>query len=83
MIALTETWLKDHNIELYGLEGYNAEHGIRPNRTGGGVSLFVQDNLEYFLRKDLIYQTDNIETLFIEINKKKLNKSKNVVIGVV
>ena len=75
--------MKDHNIELYGIDGYNSEHAIRSSRTGGGVSIFIQDNIEYFLRNDLSSQNDNIESLFIEINKDQLNKSKNVVVGVV
>ena len=41
IIGISETWLKDHNKDLYGLTDYNAEHNIRPNRTGGGVSMFI------------------------------------------
>ena len=76
IIGLTETWLKEHNIELYGIDGYNSEHAIRKNKSGGGVSIFIQDTLEYFIRQDLSYQNDNIECIFIEIDKSQLKKDK-------
>ena len=42
IIALSETWLKDHNCDRYGIDGYNAEHNCRPNRGGGGVSFYIR-----------------------------------------
>ena len=41
IIALSETWLKDHNCDRYGIDGYNAEHNCRRNRGGGGVSFHI------------------------------------------
>ena len=34
-ISLTETWLKDHNSDLYELEGYVHEFQNRINKEGG------------------------------------------------
>ena len=83
IIAVSESWLKDHSVDRYGLHGYNSEHKYRRSRGGGGVSIFVENSIEYFVREDLCYQNDNIETLFIEIDKDQIGKDKNVLIGVI
>ena len=83
IIALSETWLKDHNCDRYGIEGYNAEHNCRPNRGVGGVSLFIKDTIEYTVRDDLCLQNDILEKLFIEIDKDHLLKKQNIIIGVI
>ena len=83
IIALSESWLKDHSVDRYGLHGYNAEHRFRPSRGGGGVSLFIKDSIEYSVREDLCCQNAHIETLFIEIAKENIGKSKNVLIGAI
>ena len=36
IIALTETWAKPHNIDLFNLEDYHHESLTRPNKAGGG-----------------------------------------------
>ena len=58
-------------------------HKYRPLRSGGGVFIFIQDSLEYFIREDLCHQNNSIESVFIEIDKTQLGKDKNVIIGVV
>jgi hypothetical protein len=47
VIGLSETWLDASNVDLYDLEGYNSEHKYRENRKGGGVSLFVKNEIMY------------------------------------
>ena len=83
IVGISESWLKDHNADRYGLSGYNAIHKYRSTRAGGGVSIFIQDDIEYFCRDDLCYQNDTIETVFIEIDKDHVGKEKNVIIGVI
>ena len=82
-IGISESWLKDVNMERYGLKGYNAVHKCRPLRSGGGVSIYIQDFLEYYTREDLCYQNSAIESVFIEIDKDQIGKDKNVIIGVI
>ena len=82
-IALTETWLKEHNFMRYGITGYSAEHNIRTRKSGGGVSLLIENSIEYTMRDDLIIQTDVLETLFIEIDKRQFDKDKNILVGVI
>ena len=42
VIGISESWFKEHNVDRYGIEGYNGVHTFRPIRSGGGVSIFVQ-----------------------------------------
>ena len=58
-------------------------HKYRPLRSGGGVSIFIEDSLEYIIGEDLCHQNNSIESVFIEIDKTQLGKDKNVIIGVV
>ena len=89
MIGLTETWLNDTNYDLYGLQGYNFVEQHRSS-LGGGVALCVMKHLNYIERPDLaLYDNrkwqdydNDIESVFIEINKDKLHLEKNIIIGV-
>ena len=65
------------------LKGYNAVHKCRPLRSGGGVSIYIQDFLEYYTRDDLCNQNSTIESVFIEIDKDQIGKDKNLIIGVI
>ena len=83
IVALTETWLQDHNFLRFGIPGFAAEHNYRTKRSGGGVSLLIKHDIEYTVRNDLLFQNDVLETLFIEIDKKEFDKEKNILIGVI
>ena len=80
---MSETWLKVHNYENYNISGYRAEHNYRPNRAGGGVSLYIRDAIEYTTREDLRFSNNVIESLFIEIDKSVFNSKQKVIIAVV
>ena len=69
MIALTETWLDDsvNDSELI-INNYCLIRADR-NRQGGGVCLFIRENLTFNRRLDII--TDSIETLWVEILQPK------------
>ena len=83
VIGVSESWLKPSTVDLYGLGGYRPEHNFRPLQTGGGVSLFIKDSIEYTVRSSMCFNNDIIESLFIEIDKDALGKNKNVLIGVI
>ena len=82
-LAFSETWLKADNYDSYNISGYGAEHNYRPNRTGGGVSLYIRESIEYTLREDLRFNQGVIESLFVEIDKKIFNTKQNIIMGVV
>ena len=67
VIGFSETWLTNHNIDLYKLNGYNAIHKTRNTGRGGGVSLFVHSKLQYTQRCDLSARFTHAESIFIEL----------------
>ena len=78
IIGITETWLKAHNVDCYFINGYFHEYDIRPNRTGGGVSLFIVNSLMYTGRTDIhIYPIFNIG--IIDIDKSKVNSRRKYI----
>ena len=75
ILAFTETWLKPNNVDLVKFDGYNGSHIIRPvdehfdlKEHGGGISIFIKDDLCYKVREDLNLVLPYIETLFIELS---------------
>ena len=76
IIGLTETWFNSSLSNLYTLEGYNSINNSRTIKKGGDVALFVKENIQFSIRKDLSIITDCLETLFIEINRNVLNSNK-------
>ena len=62
-LAFIETWLKEHNYDNYNIYGCQSERTYRPTRAGGGVSLYIRDNIEYTLRDDLTCQNNEYETI--------------------
>lgn len=83
VIGLSETWLNDNNCSCFSIEGYRMECINRTNRQGGGVSILIQEQLDYTKRSDLCHSTEVIECIFIEVFKSKLNSNKHYIIGVI
>lgn len=81
VVCISETWLKESNVELYSLDCYSHEFLLRGARTGGGVSIFVRHGLSYRRRDDLCLLSDNVECLFVELHSSSTMLSKSVVIG--
>ena len=78
VIAVTETWLKPVNEDLYQLPGYSFVSLSRPIKPGGGVGIFVNDQYHYKPLSDLSISNDIIECIFIEI---VLVNRANILIG--
>ena len=83
VIGLSETWIKESNVELCNIEGYNCEHLYRKDRIGGGVSIMVNSCITYSVRNDLSILNNDIEAIFIEIDKNQMSSLKNIVVGTV
>ena len=49
--GISESWFKEHNVDRYDIECYNGVHTFRPIRSGGGVSIFAQNSIEYLCEK--------------------------------
>ena len=79
IIGLTETWLKPSNISAYGIGGYNHVGITRQNTKGGGISLFISQEIVYSEMTDLCMVTDYLECLFVKVN----TNGSSYVVGVV
>ena len=82
IMGVSETWLKDSGYS-FDIEGYDFIHNPRPNRVGGGVGIYVDNDLEFKPRPDLAItdiSSPSTESLFIEIRRPL---SQNIIIGVI
>lgn len=82
-IGLSETWLNDSNADLFHKSGYVFEELHRHNKTGGGVGILIQEGLQYKCRNDLNIMSENLEAIFIELDKRIFNTENNMVIGAI
>ena len=84
VVCITESWLKESNVNAYALTGYKHEHVCRKHKAGGGVSLFIKEHVEYRCRTDLNILNKYMESNFIEIPKRHNSVSNTyIIIGVV
>ena len=68
VIGVSETWLNDATSELVNITGYNFVSNHRKSKTGGGVGIYLKNDLEYKLREECNFSdSEVIESLFLEI----------------
>ena len=80
VIGVSESWLKDIQDPLIQIPNYTLEGSCRLNKRGGGVVLYIKQDLEYKIRNDLCINDSETESFFIEV----INSHKsNVIIGIV
>ena len=79
IIALSETAINSHHI-CYTIPGYAVEQDFRPKRKGGGVALYIDNNIQYKVRPDLNLR-DDTNSILLEIDKNQLKSKYNTVIG--
>ena len=53
---------------------------LRDKRRGGGVSMFINNRLNFQVRNDIIFNLNNIDLISVEISKEELNTKRNVII---
>ena len=81
VISLTETWLNNQNCEDFNLNNYSLITTNRGERKGGGVGMFISDDINFKLRSDLnINEEGIIESLSIEIITAT---RKNIIVGTI
>jgi len=84
VIGISETWLTENNVNCFDIDGYQHEYLFRSSgKRGGGVSLFIKDTIEYFVRNDLSRMEDCLECLFIEVPGNQTGLGKNCVLGTI
>ena len=81
VIGVTETWLNDLTSDLVNMPGYSFVSNHRKSKIGGGIGLYLENNLQYKICSECTYSNpDIIESLFVEIN---VPHGKNIVVGVI
>ena len=82
-IGISETWLNDHNCDLYDITGYNLIEVHRHTKKSGCVGIVLDNNIPYQIRPNLCLTDDVSECVFIEIDKEIIKRDKNIIIGVI
>jgi exonuclease III len=79
IIVLTETWIKEHNRELFEIPNYKSYHKINNQNRAGGVSIYIKDNIN-----SIISEQNQIETLtFNSLSVKYIiNGIASIIIGI-
>ena len=83
IVCLSETWVDDFSFSKNSnlqLSGYKVLHQTRKYRKGGGVCVFVHENLSFKLTEDLSMTCDAVRSLSIEISS---TKSKNIILNTI
>ena len=79
-IGVSETWLNKNTEQLANFENYSAEFSSRKDKEGGGVALYILNNINYKVRNDLKLECDQCSSITVEVLNEK---SKNILITVV
>ncbi|ESN97872.1 hypothetical protein HELRODRAFT_177514 [Helobdella robusta] len=66
IIVISESWLNDETADLIKLNNYNFVYKNRRNRRGGGVGMFIKDDVKYVVNESNIFDDDNADTLCVE-----------------
>ena len=84
ILVFTETWLTPDKESQCCFKGFRPIHKMRPvneheefKLRGGGISIFIKNNLEFTQRTDLDIMLPYIECLFIEI----IHNNQKYIIG--
>lgn len=67
ILLITETWLTEDTAPLIILPGYTFVYRNRINGRGGGVAIFIRDDLHFRMRYDLCVANPVFDWLAIEM----------------
>jgi len=71
--------LKPHyDSNMFQLPGYSFISNDRPDRAGGGIGLYIHDQVNYCVLPELTCVCDVIECMFVEL---QIVNRKNVIIA--
>ena len=82
IITLSETWLKDnrHLLDYVSIPGYVNLFRNRDIIRGGGVGIYLRDNIKFKCRKDIEKLQPDMEHIWLEIPGR--NKNSKLLLGV-
>lgn len=80
LLSFTESWLDNKLESLVHFNGYNSVYKHRcPNKEGGGIALYIKEDIEFVLRHDLQLPVDKshlYDCICIEVK----NHTRNIII---
>ena len=66
-ILICESFLQEKNVNLYNLENFKFISKNRSKLKGGGVCMYIQNDIQFKLRDDIaIFREGEFESIFIE-----------------
>ena len=74
VLGFTETWSHGNINSVLNIPHYNCIESFRSNKRGGGVCLYVSNELPFVKLSNISFFNDSVESLFIEINCDTLGK---------
>ena len=78
LIGITETWLNINSPQMFNLQNYDFIRSDREHGRGGGVAMYVNNQIKFKIRPDI--HITGAEDLFIEILN---DRHKNTIIGTI
>ena len=75
--------MNENNADLYDHNGYVTIKGCRKQRRGGGLSLYIRDEISFATRNDLGFFDFEMEFNLIEIDTDIFRSNSNIVIGLI
>jgi exonuclease III len=67
VICMSETWLIQLTEDQVNITGFTFVGKHRKNKKGGGVGIYVKNELKFKIRNDIISNSENCEIIAIEI----------------
>ena len=59
VLSFTKTRLTEYNISLHNFTGYSYVYKLRDKRRGGGVSMIINNRLNFQVRNDILLNLNN------------------------
>ena len=69
VFCITELFVHEDNTQYFNIPGYTLLQKRRKNGAGGGIGVYIRNDLNFVVREDL--PGDDIEAIFIEIKPKQ------------
>ena len=82
-LGISETWLNECKEPLHDIPGYSTVSKYRPDKRGGGVSLYIRHEIPFTVRHDVDCVDCEMGAIFIEIDQNVFQTSSNIVIGLI
>jgi hypothetical protein len=84
IIAITETWLnKDILDSVCSISSYSVVRKGRQNALGGGVMLYIRNNLCFHKLDNVLVNNSEFEVLFVSLRPRVLPRPLSIVIAAV